>query len=155
MVEPHIGYLKYKSNHIINMELFDLVRIMFSDQKKYAKLSYHEKSKNFFMIQRFMSIKYPTTAQSLNRVGANPGAIIDLWQLVASRFSKVPGWIYTKTKKVSTTTEKRWKPDPELATIWMQRNSVGPRELDECIKYRPEEMKKLFKSLEKQIGMYD
>jgi hypothetical protein len=128
---------------------------MFSDPNKYAKLSYHEKAKNFFMVQRFLSIKFPTTAQSLNRVGANPGAVVDLWQIVASRFSKVPGWIYTKTKKAPAAVEKKWKPDSELAKIWMQRNSVGQRELDECIKYRPEEMKKLFKSLEKQISMYD
>lgn len=136
------------------MELFDLIRVMFSDPKKYEKLSNNDKGKNFFMVQRFMSIKYPTTAQSLNRVGANPVAVIDLWQLVASRFSKVPGWIYTKTKK-TTSSEKTWKPDPELATIWMQRNSIGERELRECIKYNPEEMKKVFKALEKQVNLYD
>ncbi len=135
------------------VELFDLVKIMFSDPNKYQKLSANDRGRNFFMIQRFMSIKFPTTAQQLNRNGINPIAVVDLWQLVASRFSKVPGWIYTKTKKV--TVEKQWKPNPEIATIWMQKNSIGERELNECIKFNPEGMKKILKEMEKQINLYD
>jgi hypothetical protein len=135
------------------MELFDFVRVLFTDPKKYSTLRNVDKSKHFFMINRFMSIKHPITAQSLNRVGTNSWAIIDLWQIVASRFSKVPGWIYTKTKKSST--EKAWKPNSDVAAIWMQRNEVGERELKEAIRLYPDEMKKSFSLLEKQIQMYD
>ena len=105
------------------------------------------------MVNRFMAIKHPTTAQSLNRVGINSWAVIDLWQIVASRFNRVPGWIYTKTKKVAT--EKTWKPNPEVAKVWMEKNGVGEKELKESIRFYPQEMKKLFASLEKQIQMYD
>ena len=135
------------------MELFELTKIIFTDPSKYKTIRNSEKAKHFFMIQRFFSIKHPTTAQSLNRVGINPWAVVDLWQIVGSRFNRVPGWIYTKTKKVES--EKIWKPNPEVAKIWMQRNGVGERELKESIRFYPEEMKKIFKSLEKQIQMYD
>ena len=135
------------------LELFDFVKVMFSDPKKYSQLKNSDKARHFFMIQRFMAIKHPTTAQQLNRVGMNGWAVMDLWQLVASRFSRVPGWIYTKTKKVAS--EKVWKPDPEVAKIWMDRNGVGERELNDAIRFYPDEMKKLFNSLEKQIKMYD
>jgi hypothetical protein len=135
------------------MELFDFVKVIFTDPKKYSTLRNSDKAKNFFMVNRFFAIKYPTTAQALNRVGINGWAVMDLWQIVASRFSKVPGWIYTKTKKVAS--EKVWKPNPEVASIWMQRHGVGERELKEAIRFYPEEMKKTFSSLEKQIQMYD
>lgn len=135
------------------MELFDFVKVLFTEPKKYEQLKNAEKGKHFFMVQRFMAIQYPSTAQQLNRVGMNPWAVMDLWQIVASRFKRVPGWIYTKTKKVSS--EKNWKPDPEVAKIWMQRNNVGERELKEAIKFYPEETKKFFSILEKQIKMYE
>jgi hypothetical protein len=102
-----------------------------------------------------MSIKHPATAQQLNRNGINGSAVVDLWQIVASRFQRVPGWIYTKTKRTTSSTEKVWKPNPEVAKLWMERNQIGERELHESIKYNPEGMKKSFSALEKQIEMYD
>jgi hypothetical protein len=134
-------------------ELFDFVKVMFTNPKKYSEIKNSDKSRHYFMIQRFMSIQHPTTAQQLNRVGVNPWAVVDLWQLVASRFNRVPGWIYTKTKKVAT--EKTWKPDPEIAKIWMKRTGLGERDLKDLIKFKPDEMKKLFTSLEKQIKVHD
>jgi hypothetical protein len=135
------------------MELFDFVRVMFTKPAEYAKIKNVEKGKHFFMINRFMAIKHPTTAQALNRVGQNGWAAVDLWQLVASRFQRVPGWIYTKTKR-TTASEKVWKPNPEVARIWMERNGIGERELKEAIQFNPEEMKKSFTALEKQIELY-
>ena len=135
------------------MELFELVKIMFTDSTRYSTLKNSDKSKNFFMINRFFAIKFPMTANSLNRIGMNSWAVIDLWQLVASRFSKVPGWIYTKTKKIPS--DKIWKPDPIVAEVWMRRNEVGFRELQEAIRFHPEEMKRVFTLLEKQIQTYD
>jgi len=135
------------------LDLFDFIKVMFTDSKKYAQLKNSDKARHFFMVNRFFSIQYPTTAQQLNRVGINGWAVVDLWQIVASRFKRVPGWIYTKTKKSST--EKTWKPDPEIAKIWMQKNGLGERELKNAIQFNPEEMKKLFSSLEKQLKMYD
>jgi hypothetical protein len=49
------------------MELFDFVKCIFTDPKKYTLQKNAEKAKHFFLINRFMSIKFPTTAQQLNR----------------------------------------------------------------------------------------
>jgi len=135
------------------MELFDFIKVMFTDPKKYSQLKNSDKSRHVFMIQRFMSIQHPTTAQQLNRVGMNGWAVVDLWQIVASRFKRVPGWIYTKTKKAPS--DKIWKPDPEVSAYWMKHNQVGERELKDAIRFNPEEMKRIFSSLEKQIKMYE
>jgi hypothetical protein len=133
------------------MELFDLTKIIFTNPKEYKKLKNSEKAKNFFMINRFFSIKFPTTAQSLNQNGINPWAVVDLWQIVGSRFQKVPGWIYTKTKKAPS--EKVWKPNPEVCKIWLEKHKLTERELEFAIKFNPEEMKKSFSAIEKQIKM--
>ena len=135
------------------MELFDFTRVLFGNPREYQKLKTVEKGKHFFMIQRFFGIKFPSTAQQLNRNGINGAAVVDLWQIVGQRFGRVPGWIYTKTKKVAT--EKVWKPNPEVSTIWMQRHGLGERDLELAIKFNQEEMKKYFQKLEKQIEVYD
>lgn len=135
------------------IELFDLVKVLFTNPKQYSDLKKSDKSRHAFMTNRFFSIKFPATAQQLNRVGMNPWALVDLWQIVASRFKGVPGWIYTKTKKVST--EKNWKPNPDIAKIWMQKNDVGEKELRDAIRLYPAEMKKLFSAIEKQMNVYE
>jgi hypothetical protein len=135
------------------MELFDFMRMIFTNPQEYQKVKNTEKNKHYFMVQRFFSIKYPTTAQALNRNGITGWAVVDLWQIVASRFQRVPGWIYTKTKKAPS--EKIWKPNPEVAKLWMERNGLGERDLQDAIKFNPEAMKKSFSALEKQIEMYD
>jgi hypothetical protein len=131
------------------MELFDFMKVVFSNPKQYAAIKNSEKERHFFMTQRFFAIKHPTTAQSLNRNGITGWAVVDLWQIVGSRFQRVPGWIYTKTKKAPT--EKIWKPNPEVAKLWMERNGLGERELNLAIKFNPEEMKRTFTLIEKQI----
>lgn len=135
------------------LDLFPFVNMMFTNPREYEKVKNADKGRHTFMINRFFGIKYPTTAQSLNRNGINGWAVVDLWQIVAARFGKVPFWIYTKTKKAPT--DKIWKPNPEVATLWMERNGLGPKDLEIAIKFNPEEMKKSFASIEKQIQLYD
>jgi hypothetical protein len=137
------------------MELFEFIKVLFTDPKRYSQLKASDKGRNHFMVQRFMSIKFPTTAQQLNRVGMNGAGVMDLWQKIAIRFNgRVPGWIYTKTKKLEKN-EKVYKPDPEAAQIWMQRNGLTERDLKDAIRFNPDEMKKIISSIEKQIKMYD
>jgi hypothetical protein len=137
------------------MELFEFMKVMFSDPKRYKTLRNSDKARHHFMVQRFMSIKFPTTAQQLNRNGINGWAVMDLWSLVARRFgNRVPGWIYTKTKKAQST-EKKWKPDADLAKFWMKRTGMSQRDLDDAIKFNLEETKTMFSNLAKQIKQDD
>jgi len=137
------------------LELFDFIKVMFTDPKKYKELKNSDKSRHHFMVQRFFSIKFPTTAQQLNRNGINGWAVMDLWSLVAVRFgNRVPGWIYTKTKKAPAA-EKKWKPDADLAKFWMKRTGMSQRDLDDAVKFSPEETKTMFSNLAKQIKQDD
>lgn len=136
------------------MNLFHLIKLMFTNPSEYKKLKASDKSGNHFMVQRMMAINFPIQSQQLNRNGINGSAVVDTWQQVGSRFSKVPGWIYTKSKP-SAKKEKVWKPDPELAKFYMKKNNIGPREFNEIIKYNTKELKSYFKKIEKQINVHD
>jgi len=133
------------------IELFDLTKLMFTNNKKFNEVKLSDKAKHAFIINRFFSIKFPSNAQKMNVNGFNPGRLVNIWGLVGSRFTSVPSWIYTKTKKVDN--PKIWKPNTEIARFWMDRFNLNQRDLEDAIKFNPIELKESFKRLEQQINM--
>jgi hypothetical protein len=136
------------------MQLFDLVRIMFTNPKKYTELKNSDKAKNHFMIQRFMSINYPAQAQQLNRNGINGIGVIDTWQFITSRFKRVPGWIYTKTKKTKKQQAKEFTYSSELVDLYLSKNEISRRDFDILTKLYPIEIQSYFTKLRKQYDTY-
>ena len=41
------------------MQLFEFIKVLFEDREQYAELARYDKAKQFFMLNRFMSIQYP------------------------------------------------------------------------------------------------
>ena len=136
------------------MQLFDLVRIMFTNPKKYTELKNSDKAKNHFMIQRFMSINYPAQAQQLNRNGINGIGVIDTWQFITSRFKRVPGWIYTKTNKTKKQQAKEFTYSSELVDLYLSKNEISRRDFDILTKLYPIEIQSYFTKLRKQYDTY-
>ena len=136
------------------MQLFDLVRVMFTNPKKYIEIKNSDKAKNHFMIQRFMSINYPAQAQQLNRNGINGVGVIDTWQFITSRFKRVPGWIYTKTKKTKKQQAKEFTYSPELVDLYISKNESSKKDFDILTKLYPSEMQSYFTKLRKQYDTY-
>lgn len=137
------------------MNLFELIKVMFTDPKKYNELKNNDKSKNHFMVNRFMSINFPHQANLLNRNGINGIGVIDTWQFVTSRFKKVPGWIYTKTKKTKLQKEREIKIDENLMKIYLEVNQISKKDFDLIVKLYPKEIEKYFKKLKLQYDTYD
>jgi len=106
------------------------------------------------MINRFMSIQFPSNAQLFNINGINGGMVIDAWQMVASRFNKVPGWIYTKTKSTKKNIKDKYQPSEEALRFYMERNEIGQREIEELKQFNKEQFYSDLKELEKQIKVY-
>ena len=52
-------------------KLFDFVKIMFTKRDSYANVKESSKKRHHFMINRFMSIKFPANAQLFNFNGIN------------------------------------------------------------------------------------
>lgn len=136
------------------MNLFSLVKIIFEKPEQYSNVKNSDKSKNFFMINRFMAIKLPLTSQAFNKIYClNPAAVVDLWQTVARQYNKTPYWIYTKTKK--TKKQKKWDPNPNIVKKWMEINRLGPRDFRDAKKLDPKGLKKAIENLELQMNLND
>ena len=132
--------------------LFDMTNAMFTKPSVYETYKSIDKRRNTFMINRFFSIKHPTTAQSLNFNGINPVAVVDLWQIFARRIGQVPFWFYTKTKKSAAEKAKIWEPDPDIKRIYMERFQLKEDEFNRIVKWNEKEMKDYFNKLKKQMS---
>lgn len=135
-------------------KLFDFMKIMFTKPAEYQKLKYLTKKRHHFMINRFFAIKYPTNAQLFNINGIGGGWVVDCWALVAARFKSVPGWIYTKTKSAPAAKDK-YVPDPFAVQLYLEKNEIGMRELEELKKFAPEALYSDLQNIERQVGVYN
>lgn len=135
------------------MKLFDFIKVLFGSGKKadeaWEKLSDYDKSKNAFMTNRLMSTKFPTQANLFNKLRIDPVGQAEAWRMVGNKFSRVPGFIYTKTKKQKS--EKKWIPNDEAVTFYMKINEIGEREFADALRFNYDEVKKSIEILEKQL----
>ena len=135
-------------------KLFDFVKIMFTKPAIYKKLKQHSKKRHHFMINRFMSIKYPSNAQMFNINGINGGNVVDSWSMVASRFKSVPRWFYTKTKKAKKNVADKYNPSDRAIELYMNKNEIGNREFDELKLFVKDQLYADLKKIEEQIDVY-
>lgn len=137
-------------------KLFDFIKIMFTRPGDYDKITNHNKKRHHFMINRFFAIQYPANASLFNLNGINPNAVIDSWSLVARRFSRVPAWIYTKTKKSETSKKEKSKyiPSDKAISFFMEKNEIGKREFKELETFAKEELYSSLKQIEDSMQVY-
>jgi hypothetical protein len=135
-------------------KLFDFVKIMFTKPALYKKIKQHNKKRHHFMINRFMSIKYPSNAQLFNVNGISGANVVDSWSMLASRFKSVPGWFYTKTKKAKKNMADKYNPSERALQIYMDKNNIGNREITELKQFIKEAFYADLKKIEEQIDVY-
>lgn len=121
--------------------LFDFIKKLFktSTEREWEEMTPYEKQRNAFMINRFMSIMYPTSANNLNTVKTDGYAVVETWRyFVGKAYSgdRVPSWMYTKTsKKESDKTLSKFK--KETILHYCQKHECGVRELREQYAFNP------------------
>lgn len=133
------------------MDLFDLIKKVFDRNSNWGAIKTYDKSKNFFMINRFMSINFPMQANLFNNRHIVSSSAVDSWKDVLNRlFTKPPSWMYTKTKKKETSGSKK---HPEKATVheWMRLNSLSKRDLESMMEIMPDETIKEILGFEKML----
>ena len=137
-------------------KLFDFIKIIFIKPAQYKNIKQHNKKRHHFMVNRFFAIKYPENAQMFNLNGINGAQVVDMWSMVAKRFTSVPGWIYTKTKKAkkSTVTKSQYIPTDAAIEVYMNRYDIGKREFEEMKKFAPAVLENELKSIDKSIQVY-
>ena len=134
------------------MKLFDYIKVLFGKDEHWDKVTNYDKSKNSFMTNRFMSIKFPIQANLFNSLKIDPVGQAEAWRLVSSKFNRVPGFIYTKVKKSAKQKAKEWNPNTKALELYMKFNEIGEREYKEALKHNPSLVQSSIDILEKQMG---
>ena len=115
------------------MDLFKFIKVIFESPSEYKKLKGYEKSKFFFMTNRFLSISYPVQANQFNNINVETDRVLDFWQRNLHKSGKVPYWIYTKTKKDKV--DKKIKiPSEEAIKIYLEKKNYSKKQLEQSLK---------------------
>lgn len=133
------------------MDLFDLIKKIFDRGSKWDSIKAYDKSKNFFMVNRFMSINFPMQANLFNSRHIISSSAVDSWRDVLNRlFTKPPSWMYTKTKKKETAGSKK---HPEKTSIheWMRLNGLSKKDFESMDELMHDELMKEILSFEKML----
>lgn len=128
------------------MELFDLLKSFFN-QSKWEEASSHDKAKNFFMVNRIMSISFPLQSNAFNNTKIDPASVVEFWRSTLNqKYKAVPGWFFTSTNKK----EKKdiFIPGEEVSSFIKSKYEISDRELKELYQFYPKEFKLFCKSIE-------
>jgi Ni,Fe-hydrogenase I large subunit len=83
---------------------FDIINMMFTNYEEFNKLSDIILEKNYFIINRVFSIKYPLQGALFNNKFINTAKVIRSWALFITNkegYGKVPYFVYSKGAKKS------------------------------------------------------
>lgn len=117
------------------MQLFEFIKILFENKKEYKKLGRYDKAKQFFMVNRFMSIAYPGQANMLNHIKIPQAGAVDYWHNnMTNIYTKVPNWVFAKGQKKAAESNKTAKKLPEKTIIrkYLQAHKITQRDLDDA-----------------------
>ena len=136
------------------MELFDIIKTIFKSDKDWKTVGRNDKVRNFFMINRIMSIQFPTQANQFNHTKVSPRPVVDWWHnTLAGHYCKQPAWIVTCTKKKAKVEEKKAAEVYENAEeLIMKKFEISKREISELKRFYPEKYQEWLKSINDQIG---
>jgi hypothetical protein len=135
------------------MQLFDIIKKMFSD-KNWGDVGKNDKARNFFMINRIMSINFPIQANQFNHLKINPSSAVDWWHgTLINLYTKPPYWIYTKTKKKETQKSENKKDYSEVELFLREKYQISKRDLLNLKTFYPEKYENWVKEIREQIGI--
>ena len=122
------------------MQLFDVIKLIFNNKpNEWKSVGKIDKSRNFFMINRIMSIQFPIQANQFNKLKIVPAPVVDWWHdTLSSRFSKPPTWLYTKTKKNESIKEEEVKSSEYVESFIRDKYRISKRDIETIKRFYPE-----------------
>ena len=135
--------------------LKDVVNSLVKDRKNYRNLTIKEKEDNFFIINRFLSKKYPIFASKLNLKSIDKSLALDMWFLEIGNEIKEGNidytffkWFWSKSQKSkpNNLTDKDNK-------FLLKRLNMSQEDLNFLLTFYEEDVMdelKYFKKLDKQ-----
>jgi hypothetical protein len=124
--------------------------IFSKNEKDWKELKDTDKSRNFFMLNRFISIQYPVQCSFLCHYKIDPVSVSDHWhRSLSSKFSSTPKWIYAKTIKKKDQEKKLDLPSNEMIKWYCEKNEMSRKEFDQHLSFFGSKFLDEIKSLEK------
>jgi len=138
------------------MELFDIIKNIFNQKEDVWKnVSKNDKSRNFFMINRIMSIQFPMQAHQFNKLKVSPPYVVDWWRnTLNTRFTKVPTWIYTKTQKSEKSKKNISEVNQLTEDFIREKFQITKRDLVYLKTFYPDRYVKWIEDLSEQLGFH-
>lgn len=126
---------------MINDALFDVCNVLIKDKNKFSELNDALKEKYFFIINRYLSKKYPNFASELNHKKVDKVLAFDCWYYFL--YDKpYPKWIWSKSEKVEKESGLEGKEKMMLVKYYGIRledvdylNNWFPKEVKEDLKW--------------------
>ena len=115
---------------------YDIVKMMFTNVAEFDKLSNSILSRNFFMINRIMSIQYPLQAQCFNNLHVNNADAVKCWKnFIVSKlgYGKVPGFVFTKGAKASAELTNKSGYSKELKEQYCKFYKISLSDLEDML----------------------
>lgn len=113
---------------------YDIISMMCTNFEEFNKLSDTILDKNFFLINRVFSIKYPLQGALFNKNTINTAGVIKSWAMFISSkegYGRVPYFVYTKgAKKSASTSSKTDKIDKELIKEYCKRYKINLKDFE-------------------------
>jgi hypothetical protein len=133
------------------IQLFDYLNLLFSKkEKEWNSLKDSDKAKNFFMLNRFMSIQHPVQVNYLSHYKINPASASNFWhRRMTALYTSTPKWIYAKTIKKKDQEEKKNLPSQEMVRWYCEKNEISRKEFDQNVIFFGEKFLSELRSIEK------
>jgi len=137
------------------MQLFDIVKLIFNNKaSEWKSVGKIDKARNFFMINRIMSIQFPIQANQFNKLKVVPAPVVDWWHdTLSARFSKPPTWLYTKTKKAGSVKTEEIKSSELVESFIRDKYRISRRDLETLKRFYPEKYASWASDISDQAGL--
>lgn len=135
------------------MELFDIIKIIFSDPSKYSSISNVEKRKYYFILNRRFAIQHPMQANALQHLKINQALVIDFWQsFLRKQYKYMPSWIYAKgIKKTQEIKEKKLSVSNDLINEYSKYFKIDRKSVLDSLQFYEKETIQELKEFENQL----
>lgn len=135
---------------------FDIIKYMFTDDEAFNKLTKLQLERNYFIINRIFSIKYPLQAQVFNQNGINQSEVLKIWKDFLNKVEgsgRVPGFCFTKGSKRSSEEAASSKKKLTRARIveYAKHYNLSLKDLDDVYEFFPNEFEVEVNRFEKMM----
>jgi hypothetical protein len=126
----------------IKMDFKDIVDIIFNKKKDYYKILDSDKEKNFFIINRKFSRKYPEMANYFNNKNIDKSSALDKWYYFFINQHGIPAWYWGNKKNKKNN-------DKINGYILIERENLTKNDLIFINKYYSSDLKNEIKKIKK------